>query len=365
MTIPSSIMSDNDLTSLLEPGQALAPERSFPAFASVYEELLRRSSAKAIFDDLSNRSDWVLNKKIFLSKFDKVINHSSTDPYDELLAAGRKLFERDFNTVIGLRYEIKASKLVEGQFLGIHNDSPVGARGRTETHRLIYYPNIFYSDDMRGHLLLHDDEDRVLAGIRPLFNSCVAMELSDHSLHSVSRLCCGVRFTVSILYWGYPLLFEAHEERLQIRGIVNFLISSGLEVNDSISPMHRTHQVFSNLFHLGARYELCVAGFISSVILIFDENLLHNENFILQIWEKLSEEIKFATLDLIERDKELNVLHKDELALFHFAFSLEAAESSDDVNAVESELRYGVFEDSSIMTRISSFCSDLRGNVFE
>lgn len=366
MTIPTSLVSDSDLRSFLEPGQKIASERQVPAFASIYQELLQPSSAKAILDDLNACSDWVLNKKSFLSKFDKKIDHSGSShvAYEELLEAGRNIFESDFNTVIGVRCEIKATKLVEGQFLGIHNDSPVGARGRTESHRLIYYPNDYYSDDMRGHLLLHDDEDRVLAGVRPIFNSCVAMELSDHSLHSVTTLSCGDRFTVSVLYWGYPLMFESRAEILQIKDIVNFLVSSGLESNDGISPMNRTHQVFSNLFKLRARYELCIAGFIASVALIFDKNLLKNANFIKRIWRTLDENIKIATHELIEQRHRLHILHSDEMEMFRFAYALEAAEGVDDVIGIEAELRSTAFQDGSLMARISALCCHLKDDVF-
>lgn len=50
----------------------------------------------------------------------------------ELLAAGRVLVENQFNSVIGNRFTVVGHKMVPGQLIGIHNDSPEQARQRAD-----------------------------------------------------------------------------------------------------------------------------------------------------------------------------------------------------------------------------------------
>src|SRR5260370_11922251 len=126
---------------------------------------------------------------------------------------------------------MKATKMGVGQGVGINKDSPDGNRGRTENYRLLYYPNREYKDLDGGQLFFYsvNDPPSVLDGIRPVFNSGVLMSLSERSYHSVCEVKEGVRYTVAVLYWGYPILSHVPSETAAVARCLKDMIEAGLE----------------------------------------------------------------------------------------------------------------------------------------
>ena len=239
-------------------------------------KILSVPAAAAIERLAETESHWTLNEKWFLSKHDAVwtLKNASErqsageDELTGLCEVGKRLIEDKFNAVIGRRFEIKVTKMQRGQAVGIHNDSPDGARGRTEGYRLLYYPNRRYTDSNGGHLFfLASDRGPVIAGVRPIFNSGLLMRLSDHSYHAVSRVTRGVRYTVAVLYWGYPLLFREENDREVVSICLRKLIASGLEEVKfgSTTVAYHLYHTFRLLAEWGAPLEVCLAGLIRQV----------------------------------------------------------------------------------------------------
>lgn len=242
------------------------------------DHLLCDRDAGTIERLVKNETAWNLNEKCFLSKHDAVWARHGFDerqsfpniPQLEILRGkGKKLIEKTYNTVVGTRFEIKATKMVTGQWVGIHNDSPDGARGRTESYRFLYYPNREYVDSDGGHLLFYSASDvgAIIDCVRPVFNSAVLMCLSDHSYHAVSEVTAGVRYTVAFLYWGYPILFEDERKREVVAKCLRKIIAAGFEeVRYSGTTLaYHLYHTYRLLTEWDAPFALCLAGLMRSV----------------------------------------------------------------------------------------------------
>jgi hypothetical protein len=207
---------------------------------SLLNNILSPRDAEAIEKLVKSEASWKLNEKYFLSKHDVVWAERSSarsrltcthSGLRALFTIGKKIIEESYNAFVGDRFEIKGTKMTVGQWVGIHNDSPDGNRGRTENFRLLYYPNSNYKDVDGGHLLLYSarDQSTIVDGIRPIFNSGVLMPLSEHSYHSVCKIREGVRYTVAVLYWGYPLLTDIPSEKVIVARCLKSMTEAGLE----------------------------------------------------------------------------------------------------------------------------------------
>lgn len=112
----------------------------------------------------------------------------------------KSLIEKWFNTRLSDKVDVTAHKLVAGQRIRIHNDYIPGQ----ETHRLLIQLNRGWADESGGLLMLFrgaksEDLDRVF---RPVHNSCVAFEISPTSLHAVSTIHSGERFTLVYSFYS-------------------------------------------------------------------------------------------------------------------------------------------------------------------
>jgi hypothetical protein len=242
------------------------------------DHILTDPEAQTIERLVKGETAWSLNEKHFLSKHDVVwAQHDlgkrqsihEVAELEILLGIGKSLIEKTYNTVVGTRFEIKATKMVMGQRVDIHNDSPDGARGRTESHRLLYYPNRDYADSDGGHLLFYSDSNAcaIIDGVRPTFNSGVLMRLSDHSYHAVSRVMNGVRYTVAFLYWGYPILFKEDTKKETVAKCLYKMIDAGFEdVRCSGTTLaYHLYHTYRLLAEWGAPFSVCIAGMMRSV----------------------------------------------------------------------------------------------------
>jgi Rps23 Pro-64 3,4-dihydroxylase Tpa1-like proline 4-hydroxylase len=89
--------------------------------------------------------------------------------------------------------------LVAGQRIRIHNDYIPDQ----ESHRVLVQLNRGWTDDMGGALIFfnsHDPTDMHRA-FRPSHNSCVGFEISPKSLHAVSTIHSGERFTLVFSFY--------------------------------------------------------------------------------------------------------------------------------------------------------------------
>ncbi|YCI07045.1 2OG-Fe(II) oxygenase (plasmid) [Ensifer sp. D2-11] len=245
----------------------------------VTENLLRTNDANALIRAVQTEPNWSLHEKWFFSQYDAkwVINTFDTNATGKitpeikaLVRAGAELIDKRFDAVVGTHYKVIAHKMMPGQVISIHNDSPEGARGRNETHRFIYYPNHYYSDGQGGHLLLFSssEETAVEAVIRPVFNSAALMRLSDNSYHAVSRVSEGVRYAIVVSYWAYPVLFRGSDQKNVIKACLSALLRAGTEKVPYSGTNLSSHlyYTFEMLFRWGAPLSICLAGLMGRAL---------------------------------------------------------------------------------------------------
>src|SRR5262249_37514808 len=129
---------------------------------------------------------------------------------------------------------------------------------------LLYYPNQQYVDSDGGYLLFYADDEGgvVVGGARPIFNSGVLMQLSDHSYHAVSRVHNGVRYVVALLYWGYPILFNQGAEKEKIIKCLRLIIAAGFEEKcyGSVTAADHFYHTYRLLVGWDVPFSVCLAG---------------------------------------------------------------------------------------------------------
>lgn len=104
------------------------------------------------------------------------------------------LVEKWFCVSLSDKVDVTAHKLVPGQTIRIHNDFIPGQ----ETHRVLVQFNRGWKDENGGMLMLFGsmNPSDIKQVYRPSHNSGVAFEISKKSLHAVSTIHGGERFTL-------------------------------------------------------------------------------------------------------------------------------------------------------------------------
>lgn len=184
-----------------------------------------------------------------------------------LRETGAAAIERNFGVVVGRHYKIAGHKMLTGEAVSIHNDSPTGTRGRAALFRLLYYP-AERELHTGGDLLLYDDA-RVLRRRWPAeFNTAVLLHLSDNAFHAVSEVERGVRYSVVVSYWAYPLLVRSTVSARVAGRCLRRLISAGLEekrFEDTTLARH-LYRTYALLARAGAPFHVCLAGLMYGVL---------------------------------------------------------------------------------------------------
>lgn len=245
----------------------------------IVDDFLPPTSADQLAIMMVSASDWRFHEEDFFSQNDTSFVRREpngrttgrlTDDILCLLRSGKLLIEQSFNAVIGSHFTVVGHKMLPGQVIRIHNDSPVGDRGRTENYRVIYYIDHHFSDEHGGHLLLFAsrDADTLLDAVRPNFNSAVAMELSESSFHAVAPVRAGVRHSMVASYWGYPIHPFPKSAQARVAAVLRILIQKGYE-----NVRHSGTTFLYHLYHTGevlARLEqdedVCLAGLCHSLM---------------------------------------------------------------------------------------------------
>jgi Rps23 Pro-64 3,4-dihydroxylase Tpa1-like proline 4-hydroxylase len=104
-----------------------------------------------------------------------------------------------FGNALAERIDVTAHKLISGQRIRIHNDFISGQ----ESHRLLIQLNRGWMDENGGALVLFNSYDPgdVHRILRPVHNSGVLFEISQNSLHAVTPINHGVRFTLVLSFY--------------------------------------------------------------------------------------------------------------------------------------------------------------------
>lgn len=112
------------------------------------------------------------------------------------------VIEQYFCVRLSRKIDIVAHKLNNGQKIRIHNDYLPGF----ETHRLLIQLNHGWSDDNGGMLFLFDEAKNLAKALRPECNTGLFFEISKKSLHAVSPVVCGDRFTLVLSFYAQDQL---------------------------------------------------------------------------------------------------------------------------------------------------------------
>lgn len=173
---------------------------------SVIASALEPDVASALLDWFEKDAPWTLRIAEFYEQHEFVVTN-------EILPAQlRRLFsavERDslrshveqlFATRLSKRIDVTAHRLTKGQRIRIHNDYILGQ----ETHRLLIQLNRGWLDENGGALMLFNsreptDVHRIL---RPVHNSGLLFEISSDSLHAVTPINGGERFTLVMSFFS-------------------------------------------------------------------------------------------------------------------------------------------------------------------
>ncbi|RFZ94135.1 2OG-Fe(II) oxygenase [Mucilaginibacter conchicola] len=169
----------------------------FPHF-SVNEALSQRKAGE-LLDWFEANAYWSFTETDFYTQYEfslldlelpehlRFLNSLAT--LDALAERFSHLFERPLKVI-----EITAHKLVNGHRMGVHNDFI----GSAETHRLVIQLNDHWTDENGGYLMLFHTKNPsdVAKVVRPLHNTGIGFEISDHSYHAVSTVHDFTRYTL-------------------------------------------------------------------------------------------------------------------------------------------------------------------------
>ena len=183
-----------------------AVTKPFPHF--VIPDLFDTDTASAVLNWLEQDVPWAVESRNFyeFQGCTGLTQLASGSPAavvgaPETLQCMRKHLERIFGvTLNSSHFDLIAHRMLPGHRVGIHTDKPENG---TETHRLLINLNAGFDDEQGGHLVLLDvsDLEDSAVVVRPLHNSAVAMEFSDHSWHCVDEIKSGKRYSLVYSFW--------------------------------------------------------------------------------------------------------------------------------------------------------------------
>lgn len=111
----------------------------------------------------------------------------------------KKDIEKAFSTPLASRIDITAHKLIPGQRIRIHNDYIPGQ----ESHRILIQLNRGWTQDDGGILMFFESDNAcdIHSAFLPTHNTSVAFEISPKSLHAVSKINSGERYTIVMSFY--------------------------------------------------------------------------------------------------------------------------------------------------------------------
>lgn len=166
---------------------------------------MEQSRANAMLEWLENEAPWKLRVADFYEQhefsFDDVVlpdaiaDAFSPSSRQEL----RQYMEEIFGVELSTQIDITAHLLTHGQRIKIHNDFIPGE----ESHRLLIQLNRGWKDDNGGLLVFFnsDDPSDVHRVLRPIHNTGVVFEISESSLHAVTPIQAGDRYTLVLSFF--------------------------------------------------------------------------------------------------------------------------------------------------------------------
>ncbi|MFN6415680.1 MAG: cyclophane-containing peptide 2OG-Fe(II) oxygenase YhhC [Pseudomonadota bacterium] len=114
--------------------------------------------------------------------------------------------EKLFHTKVGIDINISATKMIEGQFVEIHNDY----LSSESSHRLVIYLNEGWVGEQGGELVIFNSYDPgdIHEIILPSHNTAFAFKISEKSLHEVKSIISGQRFSLVYTFYEKAKQFD-------------------------------------------------------------------------------------------------------------------------------------------------------------
>lgn len=172
---------------------------------SLIPRALEPADGSALLDWLEKDAPWSLRIAEFYEQHEFTVSREvlpfhlrelfSTIELDSVRERVARLFE----VQLAERIDVTAHRLTKGQRIRIHNDYIPGQ----ESHRLLIQLNRGWSDENGGALMLFSGEgpSNVHRILRPVHNSGLLFEISSDSLHAVTPIHCGERFTLVMSFF--------------------------------------------------------------------------------------------------------------------------------------------------------------------
>jgi Rps23 Pro-64 3,4-dihydroxylase Tpa1-like proline 4-hydroxylase len=174
-----------------------AANEPFPHFSA--SQVLSTQKADALLAWFQTSELWSLTKTNFYTQYEfSLVGLALPETLAFLNSPATlhhlsEIFEQHFGPKLKV-IDITAHKLVDGHKMGVHNDFI----GSAETHRLVIQINDNWADANGGYLMLFNSKEPsdVSKVIRPLRNTGIGFEISDHSYHAVSAVHGFTRYTL-------------------------------------------------------------------------------------------------------------------------------------------------------------------------
>lgn len=187
-------------TSLEAKEQFAAPFRYFVAPKALSTEL-----SSSLLGWLETSAPWKLVEADFYEQYEFSLRDVAlpgeigASLSSENIATLRRVVESAFDVRLREEHDATVHKLVPGQRIRIHNDFIPGH----ETHRVLVQLNRGWGDENGGALIFFNSTEAsdIHKVFRPVHNSCVAFEISRKSLHAVSTIHSGERFTLVFSFY--------------------------------------------------------------------------------------------------------------------------------------------------------------------
>lgn len=166
---------------------------------------MEQGLASAMLKWLEEDAPWRLKVAEFyeqheFSFYDAVLPDALAEAFSpRALSELRRHMEALFGVELSTRIDVTAHRLTHGQRIKIHNDFIPGE----ESHRLLIQLNRGWDDENGGLLVFFNSNDPadVHRVLRPLHNTGVVFEISGASLHAVTPIQSGDRYTLVLSFF--------------------------------------------------------------------------------------------------------------------------------------------------------------------
>lgn len=173
---------------------------------SVIPSALEPGAASTLLDWFEKDAPWKLRIAEFYEQYEFVLTSEVLPLHLRGLFSTAKIsslrmnVEQLFGVRLADRIDITAHRLIKGQRIRMHNDYIPGQ----ETQRLVIQLNRGWVDENGGALILFNsrepsDVHRIL---RPVHNSGLLFEITSNSLHAVTPIKGGERFTLVMSFFS-------------------------------------------------------------------------------------------------------------------------------------------------------------------